>query len=70
MNHRDSKNTLITPRDIVVCNGNVGWVWKNRTGEYYVAWDLEGPSCEDSDSIKSLVEEGASLLVVGRMNIK
>lgn len=63
----DSNGEPIHNRDIVLVNGNHGWIWQYN-GETLVAWDLEGPSCEDSQNLEELLKEKYTRVkVVGTM---
>lgn len=66
---QDSKGIPINCNDIVVCNNHrVGFVWTDRENKMFVAWDLEGPSCEDSSPIEDFMGKYDRIKVVGKLN--
>lgn len=66
--YKDKNNRIISERDIIVCNyKNVGWIFKDYNEKYYVAWDLLGPSCENSSPIEDYLDEYSSIKIVGKL---
>lgn len=72
---RESKPTKYTDRngrticenDIVIADQRFGWIFV-YDDEVLVAWDVEGPSCENNTSIDEILEDKyASIKVVGKL---
>jgi hypothetical protein len=57
---KDSVGNEIKARDIVYCGHAIGWIFGScdeDKGELWIAWDLVGPSSEDSEPLQKFIDD-------------
>jgi hypothetical protein len=68
LNMLDYYGVAFQYKDIVSICGRYGWVWFDED-EAMVAWDLSGPSLEDSEPIINYMNDPHCLVkIIGKMN--
>ena len=60
---KDRREEIICLKDLVSVNGKVGFIWK-YDNEILIAWDIEGPSNEDSQNLEELLNDKYNYIVV------